>query len=121
MMIRLLVILGVMICSRPALSESAISGPGANSCAVFLDLHMRDPTSYDLLFFVWAQGFMSGMNTVALKIKGEVIDLQPEAYPPEQQMTFLRDFCQVHPLRSYSEAVFELMTELGKSSSDQDR
>ena len=114
---RLLLILGLLSWSGSALSQVAISGPGANSCAVFLDLYRQNPEPHQILFFAWAQGFMSGMNTVALRLKGEVIDLHPETYLQGQQMAFLRAYCEAHPARTYSEAVFELMTYLRQAGS----
>ncbi|MCG8354206.1 MAG: hypothetical protein MI920_01420 [Kiloniellales bacterium] len=116
MSLRAFLFLALLLWSGPVLGQSAISGPGANSCAVFLQFQEQDAQARQLLFFAWAQGFMSGMNAIAIKIKGEVIDLQPEGYGQERQLTFLRTFCEFHPNRSYAEAVFELLTELRHAS-----
>lgn len=109
---RLFVLLFLLVWSGPAGTQTAITGPGANSCDLFMQFHAQDPKARELLFFAWAQGFMSGMNVVALRLKGEVIDLQPEAYDADRQMIFLRNFCFLHRGEAYAEAVFELMTEL---------
>ena len=109
---RLLPLLFLLVWSGPAGTQTAITGPGANSCDLFMKFYEQDPETRELLFFAWAQGFMSGMNVVALRLKGEVIDLRPEAYDPDRQMIFIRNFCFLHRGESYAEAVFELMTEL---------
>ncbi len=113
---RILLVASLMCWASSAFGQTAFFGPGANSCSLFTKLYQSEPEIHELLFFAWAQGFMSGMNAVALKLKGEVIDLSPADYDQTQQKRFLRTYCSEHPLRPYVHGVSELMTELREAS-----
>ena len=113
---RVLLIASLVCWMGPAFSQTIYSGPGANSCTLFMDLYRVDPEIHETLFFAWAKGFMSGMNAVALRVEGKIIDLRPIGYDDAQQKRFLRSYCNEYPLRPYLLGVFALMTELRNAS-----
>ena len=60
------------------------------------------------MFFSWAQGFMSGLNTDLLK-RGET-DLN--GLPLDAQKQFVSSYCKEHPRAPYFEAVFKLFDKM---------
>ena len=90
-----------------AAEKAAWSGSGTMACAEVtgaLQLHPEDEN----LFFSWAQGFMSGLNTDLLK-HGET-DLN--GLPLDAQKQFVRSYCKEHPRAAYFEAVFKLFDKM---------
>jgi hypothetical protein len=49
--------------SQASSTESAWAGIGASSCGEFSEMYRSDPNQAEFMFFSWAQGFMSGLNT----------------------------------------------------------
>ena len=90
-----------------AAEKAAWSGSGTMSCAEVTGALQQHPGDENL-FFSWAQGFMSGLNTDLLK-HGET-DLN--SLPVDAQKQFVRSYCKEHPHAPYFEAVFKLFDEL---------
>ena len=88
--------------------KAAWMGPGITWCADFAKACAGDPANAKNLFFSWALGFMSGLNTELLQ-HGET-DLKE--LPQETQKKFLRSYCEAHPRASYLEAVFNLYNRM---------
>jgi hypothetical protein len=93
--------------SSIAAQKAAWSGAGTMSCREIADALQQHPEDENL-FFSWAQGFMSGLNTDLLK-RGET-DLN--SLPLEAQKQFVRSFCKDHPRAPYFEAVFKLFDKM---------
>jgi hypothetical protein len=100
--------------SNRAVSEEAklydTMGAGTISCGEFARSHRKnDPP--EVLFFTWAQGFMTGLN---------VAGFSSEKLPPrnlagtamEHQLRHVRSFCDRRPLAQYYEAVVDLFQSL---------
>ena len=106
-----LALLIVLICF-PALSTGAEKagwiGPGTVSCADFGQACRDDPKNAENLFFSWALGFMSGLNTQLLE-HGET-DLN--GLPMDKQKEFIRAECKAHPQAAYFAAVFDLYNHM---------
>jgi hypothetical protein len=83
-------------------------GPGTVSCAEFRQAYNNDPKNAENLFFSWALGFMSGLNTELLE-RGET-DLN--AMPMAKQKELVRTWCEKHPQAGYFAAVFELYNHM---------
>jgi hypothetical protein len=83
-------------------------GPGTVSCAEFGKAYHENPKAAENLFFSWALGFMSGLNTELLQ-HGEtnLNELSMEA-----QKQLVRSYCDAHPHASYFEAVFDLYNRM---------
>jgi hypothetical protein len=95
----------------PAVSFAAVqagekagwSGAGTMSCGEVTAALQQHPEDENL-FFSWAQGFMSGLNTELLK-RGET-DLNGRSLDTQKQ--FISSYCKEHPRAPYFEAVFKL-------------
>jgi hypothetical protein len=83
------------------------SGAGTMSCAAVAAALQQHPEDENL-FFSWAQGFMSGLNTDLLK-HGET-DLN--GLPLDAQKQFIRSYCRDHSRAPYFEAAFKLFDKM---------
>jgi hypothetical protein len=90
-----------------AAEKAGWSGAGTMSCADVAAALQQHPEDENL-FFSWAQGFMSGLNTDLLK-RGET-DLN--GLPLDAQKQFIRSYCQDHSRAPYFEAVFKLYDKM---------
>ena len=91
--------------------QGYLAGLGTTSCADFGDSYRRDPKATDLYYFVWAQGYMSALNTSREVFKrGKIKDLN--AWTRSDQQVHLRSFCERRPLLLFAFAVLDLYGEL---------
>ncbi len=89
-------------------AEKAIwIGPGTMTCAQVAQAY-RDHPEDENLFFSWAEGFMSGLNTELLQ-RGET-DLN--GLPLDTQKQFIKSYCKDHPRTPYLGAVFKLFDRM---------
>ncbi len=82
-------------------------GPGTMSCTEFATAY-RDNPKDESLFFSWALGFMSGLNSELLQ-RGET---NLNDLPLDTQRQFIKSYCQDHPRAPYLEAVFKLFDRM---------
>ncbi|HEY6421138.1 MAG TPA: hypothetical protein VIX59_19245 [Candidatus Binataceae bacterium] len=90
-----------------AAQKAAWMGPGTMSCAEFnggLSQHPKDES----LFFSWALGFMSGLNTELLQ-HGET---NLNSLSLDTQKQFIRSYCKDRARAPYFEAVFKLFDRM---------
>ena len=90
-----------------AAETAAWSGSGTMPCAEVTETIQQHPEDENL-FFSWAQGFMSGLNTDLLK-HGET---NLNGLPLDAQKQFVRSYCKEHPHAPYFGAVFKLFDQL---------
>ena len=90
-----------------AAEKAGWSGAGTMPCADVTTALQQHPEDENL-FFSWAQGFMSGLNTDLLK-RGET-DLN--GLPLDAQKQFIRSYCHDHSRAPYFEAVFKLFDKM---------
>ncbi len=81
-------------------------GPGASTCAQFAESYRTDPIMTENMYFSWAEGMMSGMNTVMGIQKRVTVIFSVKSI--EEQKAYLRNFCDAHPLVDFDVAVFSL-------------
>ena len=105
-----LVVLVAIQSSSAASDEAYAMGPGANSCAKFAKDLAIDPMVIEATYFSWAQGYMSGMNSISDVIAARTRDLQAKSTVDERGA--IRAFCDAHPLKLYMEAVLTLYRSL---------
>jgi hypothetical protein len=86
-----------------------IQGLGAQACASFASNFKQNPMM-EKFYFTWAQGYMSGLNMGLLAIGNEMTDLRN--FDIDRQQSFIRRFCDQHPLRDYTDAVDDLFTTM---------
>ena len=93
------------------------AGPGVSSCLKFALDYTRNPPSEEQ-YFIWAQGYMSGIVMTAPGGMDDALDLLPAAYPKESQLAWIRSVCAQDPQRSYAHAVRVLYRHLGGKALD---
>jgi hypothetical protein len=81
-------------------------GFGVDSCAEFSQ-RFQVNISIENTYFDWAQGFMSGANTLAQAEKLNSHDLS--ALTVEDEKSRIRSYCAAHPLNNYYEAVIDVL------------
>jgi hypothetical protein len=80
-------------------------GAGTFTCAKFGEWY-KENTQTENWFFDWAQGYMSGLNVASMLTGGMYHDLA--ALSTEQQRTYLRQYCDQHPLVDWRDTVTSL-------------
>jgi hypothetical protein len=67
------VISSTLFCTAASSGEQSWSGPGGVSCAEYAKAVRNDSLHMRSFFFSWAQGFMSGVNTLPMLLgKGPI-------------------------------------------------
>jgi hypothetical protein len=87
--------------AEPAVGE----GVGTYTCAEYVRASAAD-ASRELLYFSWAQGWMSGWNLAQMDQKKPAQDLASR--PVDDQRSFLKTWCGLHPAELYMKAVYYL-------------
>jgi hypothetical protein len=100
---------GVFLLAPGAAVAYPAQGVGSVSCAEFAKMYQGDPDNAELVFFSWAQGFMSGLNMAAMAGEKTTRDL---AGAGADQKRALRGFCANNPLKNYMDGVIEFYGKL---------
>jgi len=93
--------------------ESAGEGAGNSTCAEF-NKESAQISSAEDTYFVWAEGYMTGMNIAEINNSGESRNLFSES-ESEQEKT-VRRICAEHPDEPYYGAVVVLFHSLPKNA-----
>lgn len=92
--------------AAPALAEPiAGQGVGTYSCAEAARA-IRGDHSLELLYFSWAQGWMTGWNLAQMNANLPTVDLT--ALSLENQRAFIKAYCAEHSTGLYMDAVHKL-------------
>jgi hypothetical protein len=75
--------------------DHTIKGVGASTCGEFASQYGQNPSATELVYFSWAQGFMTGRNVGALAGHGNAKGL--DSIPFDDQQRAVRDYCNGHP------------------------
>jgi hypothetical protein len=78
------------------------------SCADISELKKKSANA-DVLFFVWARGFISGWNASTEK---PVLKVDPTILETDKQLKFIRAYREANPTKLYLAAVMELLAKL---------
>jgi len=91
--------------TEPAVGE----GVGTYACSEYLRATKADP-SKDMLYYSWAQGWMTGWNLALMDQHKPTADL----WTPDgsDQRAFLLAYCKAHPTALFMEAVYKLRASL---------
>lgn len=89
--------------------EALLRGAGTFTCGRFAQDYAKAPQYVEGLYFAWAQGFLSAQN---LHIANDVNAYYDLGGDTELHESFLRNYCNKHPLANYVDAVFELAKTL---------
>jgi hypothetical protein len=90
----------------PAAAQTAAGqGVGTYTCAEALRDSRRDH-NVELLYFSWAQGWMTGWNLAQMNANQRSANLN--ARPLADQRAFIATYCGLHPEGLYMDAVHQL-------------
>jgi len=96
--------------AAPVRAEPAVGeGVGTYTCAEYTRASTAD-ASREILYFSWAQGWMSGWNLAQMDQKKPTQDLASR--PVDNQRSFLKTWCGLHPAELYLKAVYYLYVTL---------
>ena len=116
---RVALCLGFMALSSPvtAAEQYQSMGAGTKSCAVFARTYKDKPKTADMIYFSWAQGYMSGVNLAAGINNKDYRPANLNAMTVAAQQRFIRDFCDRNPLKDFREAVDTLLGNIRSTKS----
>lgn len=96
----------MLLAALPAASGAhPIQGVGSNSCAQFALDYRKNPEIWETGYFMWAQGYMSGLNISAMGNGNRARELAGD-YSLQKQR--IRVFCDQYPLKSYMDSIIDL-------------
>lgn len=89
------------------LSEALAGGPdmmgiGTRTCGEFAKDY-KNNLEYEKAYFSWAEGYLSGLNFGLLAVHKPVRNLGGK--PLDEQMAFVRRYCDQHPLTPYASGI----------------
>jgi len=94
------------LASFPSFAEPAAGqGVGTYTCGEQAQAVRRD-RQLDLLYFSWAQGWMTGWNLSQMNANQPTADLNSRSLA--DQRDFIRAYCILHPSGLYMDAVHQL-------------
>jgi hypothetical protein len=104
----LLLLAGSSATAEPAMG----AGVGTYSCKEFTRASAGDEAR-ELLYFSWAQGWMTAWNLSQMQVGKPARDLS--APPIPDQRAFLAKWCASHPSELYMKGVYELYLTLSST------
>jgi hypothetical protein len=100
----------LLLAGSPAAAEPAVgAGVGTYSCQEFTRASAGDEER-ELLYFSWAQGWMTAWNLEQVQAGKPTRDLSAPSIA--DQRGFLSKWCAVHPTELYMKGVYELYLSL---------
>ena len=85
-------------------------GVGMHSCAEFADAYKAQPAVAEPVYFLWAEGFLSGMNFMATA--NHLPARRLASINMESAKVEIRTYCDAHPLAPYYEVVLTIYERL---------
>ena len=110
-------LLATALAAAPAAvhAESAMKGVGGQPCSRFNADHAANAAVNDAAYWTWAQGFLGGLNAVAVQHAQPIADL--DGVSDDAQQKSVGAFCQDHPDSAYFMGVFTLYQSLPTAAS----
>src|SRR5262245_56544161 len=90
--------------------SKVVLGVAVSSWGRFMNSYRKNPARTEILYFSWAQGFMSSINFNRKMQNGTPIDFGVS--PSAAQLSWIRSYCQKNPLKTYLRAATELFLAL---------
>jgi hypothetical protein len=100
-----------LIVANAVAQTAKIVGLGAATCFQFTTDIKKDP-SVERDYLAWAQGFMSGILLRAPMGTDENLDLLPTSFGLQNQLEYLRDYCNHNTASDFSDAALSLYKKL---------
>jgi hypothetical protein len=91
-----------------------VYGPGLKTCAGYIaDIHKygEDREKLRQRYFIWAQGFITGLNYVHFS-KARTPLKNILSIPPDDQMRLIDDYCRTYPEDMYLKAAAHVWDQL---------
>jgi hypothetical protein len=88
-------------------TEYVLMGMGADSCGNFASQYRLSASVAETSYFAWAQGYMSGLNTM-ISAAGKTAPRDLNGLAVANQEARIRSYCDQHPLGNYVDAVMDL-------------
>ena len=104
---RIVLVVGILIQPGISSADAPYMGVGAISCGKLVSDHRENATQVEAALMAWAQGFISGANTVT---KGEYRDMAAMSLDVQKQ--FLLGYCEAHPAANFIDAAVDLYFKL---------
>ncbi len=104
--------------SIPAEAAGEGYGLGLQTCGEFAKSYVGNPTVVEDTYFTWAEGFMSGLNFVTAVYKMPGREFSSGDISMQSYQSYIRAFCNQHPMAQYLEAVFALYSSLPLTQSN---
>ena len=105
----------VVATAAPVGAEPAAGqGVGTYTCAEAARAVRKD-RSLDLLYFSWAQGWMTGWNLAQMNVAAPTVDLTARSL--DDQQAYIKSYCVLHPDGLYMDAVHQLYTAMKPAGS----
>jgi hypothetical protein len=98
--------------SSAAGEEIAVTGVGMSPCSEVVQYYRTNPNpaGVELVFFSWAEGFMTGWNVASADQKDLKIDLS--MMNTDDQKKYMREYCEHHPTKKYIDGIVALMGQI---------
>jgi hypothetical protein len=97
---------------KPGATQQDLAGAGAGgvTCAEFAKAYAAAPQVTEDLYYSWALGFMTGLNTENPDNLFAVLN----ATSQHNETSAIRDYCDAHPQAKYIDAVLDLYLSMPK-------
>ena len=101
----------ILFSSATIAQNVKIVGLGASRCDKFISDTQGNDVS-EKQYFAWAQGFMNGALVRAPVGVDDGLDLLPQTFPVQNQMAYLKSWCDKNRNSDFSDASFALFKGL---------
>lgn len=107
---RLLVVPSLLLCFVTVAQADAIgAGLGSRTCGQFATDYKANQ-SIEAAYNNWTLGYMTGMNVMLQAVNRPTRNL--EGMPFEEKKSYMRSYCDSHPLRNFIDGATELFGTL---------
>ena len=120
MMRTALILLVALLGLASAQAEPLVAtGVGGATCKEFNEQRKSQPKFTENRYFIWAQGFLSGLNAGQLESQKLYFDMA--SLDIETQLKLIRQYCEKNPQHHYFMAAMFLGTQMKRVEIDQRR
>jgi hypothetical protein len=100
-----LVLSALLSFATGARADAIGAGVGSRTCGQFA-ADYRANQNIEAVYNNWALGYMTGMNVILEAVSKPTRNL--EAMPFEEKKSYMRSYCDSHPLRNFMDGATEL-------------
>ena len=94
--------------AAPAHAQADMYGVGTVKCSKYLQSR-SETRDIELLYFSWAQGYLSRMNNYETQVTGlPKMNLLPSGFGVQEQLNWMNTYCATHGNDYYATGAFEM-------------